>query len=249
MQGKSQLAILLSLFLALFSAALALFSLALLGLLLLGVSPPGAPLLGPFPSFQERMAFDLALWALFGVQHSVMARAPFKSWLHRVAPFLSERTAYVFFSAVVTLALVLLWQPLPTSIWKLSPPFSFLADGIGILGFLLALISSSLIDGLELVGLRRPLLALEGRSYEGPRFVTPLFYRVIRHPIQAGVILLLWGSARMNADRLFMAICGTLYILIALPLEERDLEEKHGEAYRSYRARVPRLIPRIRRGN
>ncbi len=249
MQGKSQLAILISLFLALFSAALALFSLALFGLLLVGVSPPEAPLFGPIPSFPARLAFNLALWTLFGVQHSVMARASFKVWLRRFAPFLSERTLYVFLSALVTLTLVLLWQPLHGSIWKLHFPLSLLADGIGVLGFLLALISSSLIDGLDLVGLRRPLLALKGRGYEAPRLVTPLFYRVVRHPIQLGVILLLWGTAHMSADRLFMAICATLYILIALPLEERELEAEHGEAYRSYRARVPRLIPRIRRGN
>lgn len=249
MHGNSQLAVLVSLFLALFSAALALFSLVLFGLLLLGVALPGTPLLGPISSSWSRLAFDLALWLLFGAQHSVMARAPFKNWIERVAPFLSERTLYVFLSALVTLALVLLWQPLHKSIWKLHPPLSFLADGIGIAGFLLALISSSLIDGLDLVGLRQPLSALKGRRYEAPPMVTPLFYSVIRHPIQAGVILLLWGTADMSADRLFMAVCGTLYILIALPLEERDLERVHGDSYRSYRERVPRLIPRIRRGN
>jgi protein-S-isoprenylcysteine O-methyltransferase Ste14 len=249
MHGESPLAVLVSLFIALFSAALALFSLALFGLLLLGVSLPGTPLFGPIPSLWTRLAFNFALWLLFGVQHSVMARSPFKNWLQRVAPFLSERTLYVLLSALVTLALVLLWQPLGESIWKLHPPLSLLADGIGVLGFLLALISSSLIDGLELVGLRRPLLALKGRAYQIPPLVTPLFYRVIRHPIQAGVILLLWGTAHMSADRLFMAVCGTVYILIALPLEERDLETVHGDSYRSYRERVPRLIPRIRRGN
>ncbi len=192
---------------------------------------------------------NLALWVFFGVQHSVMARTPFKNWLGRAAPFLPERTLYVFFSAAVTLTLVFLWQPLAGTIWSLHLPLSLLADGVGALGFLVALLSSTLIDGLDLMGLRRPLLALTGRGYTAPPLVTPLFYRVVRHPIQAGVILLLWGTAHMSADRLFMAICGTLYILLALPLEERDLVVVHGESYLRYRERVPRLIPRIRRGD
>ena len=238
---------LLSLSSALFSAGLAAFSLALFGLLLVGVPLPGAPLLGPFSSLPARLSLNLALWLLFGVQHSLMARTPFKHWIGRVAPFLSERTLYVFSSALLTLALVLLWQPLGRSVWNLRFPLSLLVEGIGILGFLLAAISSTLIDGLDLLGLRRPLLALKGRRYTPPPLVTPLFYRVIRHPIQMGVILLLWGTAHMSADRLFMAICGTFYILIALPLEEKDLVAVHGDSYRRYRERVPRLIPRIRR--
>jgi protein-S-isoprenylcysteine O-methyltransferase Ste14 len=243
------MAVLLSLSSALFSAALALFSLVLFGLLLMGVPIPAAPFLGPIQPLGARLALNLALWLVFGVQHSVMARTPFKNWLGRVAPFLPERTLYVFFSSLVTFTLVFLWQPLPGTTWNLHFPFSVFANGIGAFGILLALLSSTLIDGLDLMGLRRPLLALTGRCYTTPPLVTPLFYRVVRHPIQAGVILLLWGTAHMSVDRLFMAICGTLYILLALPLEERDLVAVHGESYRRYRERVPRLIPRIRRGD
>jgi hypothetical protein len=31
--------------------------------------------------------------------------------------------------------------------------------------------------------------------------------------------------------------------LIAIPLEEADLESFHGEVYRRYKAKVPKLIP------
>ncbi len=36
---------------------------------------------GPTSSLPSALVIDLALLALFGLQHSIMARKPFKSWL------------------------------------------------------------------------------------------------------------------------------------------------------------------------
>ena len=69
----------------------------------------------------------------------------------------------------------------------------------------------------------------------------------MRHPIQLGVLLLLWGTGTMSHDRLAWALLGTVYVLSALPLEEQDLLVEFGEAYRRYRQEVPRLLPRLRR--
>ena len=49
-----------------------------------------------------------------------------------------------------------------------------------------------------------------------------------------------------NQCNLFFAIMTTAYILIAIQLEERDLMREHPE-YAAYRARVPMLIPFLRR--
>jgi protein-S-isoprenylcysteine O-methyltransferase Ste14 len=152
----------------------------------------------------------------------------------------------VFCSALAVLALVYLWQPLPGVVWSLPRPWGPLVSALGVLGLGLAGLASMAIDGLDLIGLRAPLRALRGRPQLDPPFVTPLVYRYVRHPIQLGVLVMLWGTGTMSADRLLMALCATGYVLVALPLEERDLVEQYGEAYRRYRELVPRLLPRLR---
>jgi protein-S-isoprenylcysteine O-methyltransferase Ste14 len=47
----------------------------------------------------------------------------------------------------------------------------------------------------------------------------------------------------MTVGRCTFAACYTLYILVALWFEERDLLAQHGAAYADYRARVPKLLP------
>ena len=51
----------------------------------------------------------------------------------------------------------------------------------------------------------------------------------------------------MTVAHLVFALIVTLYVLVAVQLEEKDLIAEHGEDYKNYRRRVPMLIPAIRR--
>ena len=231
---------------ALCTALLAAGSLLFFGMALYGRWPSGAPLLGPAPGWPLALLVNVGLWVVFALQHSGMARRRFKRWIEGGLPAAQERVLYVFASALVTLALVYLWQPLPGTLWSLPRPFASLVNLVGVLGLVMGAVASSAIDGQDLIGLRRPLLALRGREYREPPFMTPSLYRFVRHPIQLGVLLLLWGAGTMSYDRLIMALCCTAYVLIALPLEERELVAQYGDAYRRYQQLVPRLFPRLK---
>ena len=76
------------------------------------------------------------------------------------------------------------------------------------------------------------------------KFVTPGFYRYVRHPLYVGWFIVFWASPEMSAAHLFFAVMTTAYILIAVRLEERDLENELPQ-YRTYKAQVPRFIPRV----
>ena len=69
-------------------------------------------------------------------------------------------------------------------------------------------------------------------------------YRIVRHPIQTGLIVALWASPVMTAGHAQLALLFTAYSVAAtLLLEERDLRRALGDTYERYRQRVPALVP------
>jgi protein-S-isoprenylcysteine O-methyltransferase Ste14 len=186
---------------------------------------------------------DLALLTLFALQHSGMARAGFKKQITRLISPTIERTTFVAASSIALLALMTLWRPLGGVIWSVEN-----AAGRAILyvafasGWGIVLVTTFLINHFELFGLQQVWQNLRGRQQRASAFVTPLFYRVVRHPLYAGFLLAFWCTPTMTVAHLVFALMTTAYILVAIQLEERDLLRAHPE-YARYRERVPMLIP------
>lgn len=190
------------------------------------------------------VAIDLALIVLFGLQHSVMARMGFKAWLKQKLPASAERSVYVLLASLVLMLMFWQWRPIPGVLWSAG---SMVGVAVGwtifALGFAMVLLSTFLIDHFDLFGLKQVWRQFVGRSAEPSRFVTPFFYRLIRHPLYAGFILAFWGTPTMTGGKLLFAAAMTAYILIAIRLEEKDLVHQLGERYEQYRQEVPMLVP------
>lgn len=188
---------------------------------------------------------NIGLMAIFGLQHSVMARPGFKRVWTRVVPKELERSVYVLIASVVLALLIWQWRPLPTPVlwhadatWSAALGWSVMGLGVAIL-----LWATFLIDHFELFGLRQGWSTLRGTELRDPAFVTPWLYRIVRHPLYVGWLLIFWGTPTMTAGHLLFATVMSGYILVALRFEERDLVEHIGEPYRRYRQQVPALLP------
>jgi len=194
-------------------------------------------------SFIQALLINLSLVLLFALQHSVMARPWFKAVWTKVVPTSVERSTYLLFSCIALFVLMWKWQPMGGVIWNVESAGGRLTlTAFYVLGWLLVLLATFLINHFDLFGLRQVSLRLLNRPYTELGFRTPGPYRFVRHPLYVGWLLVFWSAPLMTAAHLVFAIGTTLYILVAIQFEERDLERFHPE-YAEYRRNVPMLLP------
>jgi methanethiol S-methyltransferase len=155
---------------------------------------------------------------------------------------------FVLLASLVLVVLFLLWRPIPGVIWDVADPTgAAILWALFAIGWLTVLVSTFLISHFELFGLTQVWNHARGQSAPPPVFRTPMLYRVVRHPLYLGFILAFWATPRMTEGHLLLAIGMTVYMLIAIRYEERDLVGLFGRDYEDYRSRVGMLTPRLKR--
>jgi protein-S-isoprenylcysteine O-methyltransferase Ste14 len=183
------------------------------------------------------VAIDAALFAAFAAHHSLFARDAVKRWLARRLPDRLLRPMYVWLASVLLLAVIALWQEIGGQVYRHDGWQAVAHTVVQLAGVWLIMRSVRLIDALELAGVRQnPGTSLQIR---GP-------YHLVRHPVYLGWMLVVWGAANMTGDRLGFAAITSLYLVMAIPWEERSLERVFGAQYTRYRARVRwRVLPYV----
>lgn len=186
---------------------------------------------------------NLALILLFGVQHSVMARPGFKAVLIKILPASWERSTYGLATGIVLLVLVEYWQPMSGYLWSAeSPVLRAALTTLYYLGWGITVIATFMLNHFHLFGLQQTFRS--GDPDAGSKeFKTPFFYKLVRHPIQTGVVIAMVATPDMSVSRAVLAAGMLVYVAVGLYFEERDLIAEFGDTYRDYKRRVPAVLP------
>jgi protein-S-isoprenylcysteine O-methyltransferase Ste14 len=178
---------------------------------------------------------DIGLVALFGLQHSIMARPSFKAWWTRIVPKGLERATYTMAAALVGFVMLAFWQPIPITLWHVTGPLAAPFWVLFASGWLILLGAGINFNLAELLGLRQAWAWYRDRPIPPLTLKTNWLYDWMRHPMYVGVLLGLWMTPRMTVGHALMAATFTLYILIAMRYEERDLKRNFGRPYQAWR--------------
>jgi methanethiol S-methyltransferase len=191
-------------------------------------------------------AINIALLLGFGLQHSIMARPAFKRVWTKFVPPPIERSTYVLVSNLYLILLMWLWQPINIVVWDApAGALRIAAWSLFVAGWLLVPLVSLMINHFDLFGTRQVWLHLRGEKYEPLPFRTPLLYARMRHPLYVGWALAFWAIPTMTVGHLLFAGLLTVYMLVAVLYEERDLIAHFGHRYEQYRREVPMFMPRL----
>ena len=198
--------------------------------LALGTPPADGPLV-------EGLLINTLLFGVFALHHSVLAREPVRARVSRLVSPPLERSTYVWVASLLFMTACLAWRPIAGTIYRIDPPWAWAIGAVQLAGGVLTFDAARRIDVRVLAGLR-PEPARDGD------LVARGTYRLVRHPIYLGWVLLVWAASDMTTGRLVFAFISTTYLAIAVPFEERSLRRRFGPSYDDYRRAVRwRILP------
>jgi protein-S-isoprenylcysteine O-methyltransferase Ste14 len=187
---------------------------------------------------------NLGLLALWGLQHSVMARPSFKKAWKKIVPDSIERSIYVLLSGVLMIVLCLFWKPLSGTVWDADNQIvRTILIAVQLLGWTIAVTATFLINHFELFGLQQVYHNLVKKTVGPHKFTDRFLYKIVRHPLQLGLLIGFWSAPTMSSTHLMLTTGMSIYIYIGLYFEERNLVESLGQEYEDYQKRVRKILP------
>lgn len=207
---------------------------------------------------------NVILFTAFAFHHSLFARDTIRKWITRTVGAL-ERSTYVWVASALFVAVCAWWQPIAGAAWRIDEPVVvWPLRALQLVGVWLTLRSALMIDFFELAGARQiwrvqkdapsttdsPHMDDGGRVLSDQASASPFKtsgpYGWVRHPIYLGWFLFVFALPTMTMTQFIFAMTSSVYLLIAIPLEERSLRRSSAGAYDEYMQQVRwKLLPHV----
>ena len=199
---------------------------------------------GPWSSHGwSAAAIDVGLFTLFALHHSIFARTGIKARISGRVSEQLERATYVWISSLLFVLILWAWQPVPGLLWHVTGAGRWLLYAGFAGGLVLTAVAASTLDPLELSGVRQ---AFGWPPRDDRALSTSGAYGLVRHPIYLGWALMVWSVPAMTGTRLVFAAISTLYLVVAIPFEERQMRRTMGRPYDDYARMVRwRMLPGV----
>jgi len=203
------------------------------------------------------MPANLALLAayivLFAFIHSLTAANLFKAKVKSIAGEGKYERYYRFFyvllSGITLLPLIPLWllqRKESGLIYSISFPYSIAFYAAMLSGIAIAVAAGIQLQPLSHLGIAQLLGIKKEEKKEEKALVKTGAYKISRHPMYLGGMLLIWGNPNVYKADLVLNLLFTAYFIAGALLEEKKLLEEFGEEYERYKKEVPMFVPGLR---
>ena len=170
------------------------------------------------------LLINIGLFLLFAVQYNFLQSASWGRWRAKYIPEAIERSTMAMLACINLFILMWQWQPIGGLIWEIdNQTAKTIILIINLVGWSIMFFSTFLINHFDFVGLRQTWMHVVNKPYSNPPFRDHLFYSIAIHPIQLGLIIMLWSASTMTVVHLFFTLLTTAYVLTSIQMEERQL--------------------------
>lgn len=187
--------------------------------------------------------FDVFLSFIFFFQHSIMIRMTVRDKISKYIGAEYYSAFYSIVSGIVLIIIILLWQKSSEKIFAAEGIFYWILHAlffISLAGFYWGITSLRSFDPFGVNEIKRKIYNKLPKHM--PLSVNGA-YKWMRHPLYFFMLMMIWASPKLTADRLVFNILWSAWIFIGAMFEERDLISEFGDQYREYQKKVPMIIP------
>ncbi len=189
------------------------------------------------------LLWDAMLSFLFFIQHSGMVRKGFQARMAARIPARFHGAIYSIASGLALTLVAVFWQYSDIELFRLEGLALWIARACSLLAIVVFVWGIRALGSFDAFGLRPIKSHMRGRADQPLPFAVRGPYLWVRHPLYFAVLVLIWASPVLTADRLLFNLLWTAWIVVGTILEERDLVADFGDVYRGYQRKVPMLIP------